>query len=260
MAKFHWSLRTELDDGVLDTTIGFLENSGYDSVLCQFQVHSGDPFIVASYIASKTKNLKCMVALRPYALTPAYAKMMSDSFAKLYGDRLMLNMVAGTFNDENNNLFLQENTFLDQRRALIPDFLTKFSSYSFTGMPKPLIVITGSHIDTFTNTANYGDMNMLLLADFRLNKEQLAKYWFRKCIKVSIVLGDTDEAAKEAWDSMKQVPREIESVLYGTEDSILEDFKRLENDGVTDFMISNTVSQMHDTRVHNLIKRATSGS
>lgn len=258
MADYHWSFRTELRAGSLLDTLSYLDTSGYHSALVQFQVHSGDPFIQAAYMASNTTNLRYIVALRPYALTPAYAKMMCNSFTRVYGDAISLNIVSGTF-DEENELFIK-NTTLDDRRQLVRDFIREFYTFTFDNNACPPIAVTGSSDFSIETAKELGNMLILLKSDFLLNKDKLRRPEFssiKKCVKVSVIIEDTEELAKIAFLNEPQTNREAENIIYGTIESVAAQISYLEKLGATDILLSNTLHRLNDRRVHLMVKLLT---
>ena len=97
-------------------------------------------------------------------------------------------------------------------------------------------------------------MNLMLLSDFVKNKETLANKSFKKCVKISTIIDNTFYEAEERFKTSYITDREKDNIMFGTIDSLINEFKLLEEQGVTDILLSNTMSNMYDTRVHDLVK------
>ena len=99
----------------IDEIFDKVSKYGYKYILLANQTYKHDPFILASYLASKYDNLIFIVAVRPYNINPRYLSMIISTFQELYGDRLIINLVAGTFDDE-EILFTGNNSGIENRK------------------------------------------------------------------------------------------------------------------------------------------------
>ena len=115
---FHWFLPTRGDSdtpGVIpafgDTEVGAgrrlptlsyltsvaqaAESAGFDSVLTPVGIGCPDPWVVCSAIAARTERLGFIVAVRPSLASPTLLAQQADTFTRLHGRRLTLNIVTG---------------------------------------------------------------------------------------------------------------------------------------------------------------------
>ena len=95
--KFHWMHRFDFGNNEKDLTNMslVLERSKAYSVLLTFSFTSPDYLPFLPNMIRCTKNLKFMLALRPYTISPEYAIRIFNTIKNNYGDRLTFNMVAG---------------------------------------------------------------------------------------------------------------------------------------------------------------------
>jgi alkanesulfonate monooxygenase len=71
------------------------ENAGFHSVLTPVGLGCPDPWILCSAVASRTSRLGFIVAIRPSLASPTLLAQQSDTFTRLHGQRLILNIVTG---------------------------------------------------------------------------------------------------------------------------------------------------------------------
>ena len=75
-----------------------LEKSKVYSVLLTYSIWSPDYVPFLPIMIRLTKNLKFMMAFRPYTLSPEYAIRFFNTMKQAYGDRLTFNMVVSSGN------------------------------------------------------------------------------------------------------------------------------------------------------------------
>lgn len=94
---------------------------GYDGVLIPTGRSCEDPWIVASYLASVTRKLKLLVALRPGLLQPAVAARQAATLDRLSGGRVAFNLVAGgdSAELEGDGLFQDSKERYDSAREFV---------------------------------------------------------------------------------------------------------------------------------------------
>jgi len=71
------------------------EAGGIDSVLIDLGFRTPDPMLLAAALASKTCNIRLIVAVRSGLISPTLLVQQVNTFSSLYGDRISLNVVAG---------------------------------------------------------------------------------------------------------------------------------------------------------------------
>jgi alkanesulfonate monooxygenase len=131
----------ELDEGGRPPTIDYLgqiarsaEQLGFDAALTPTSSWCEDAWIMASALTQVTKRLRYLVAFRPGLVSPFVAAQMAATFQRVSGNRLLLNVVTGGDDAE------------QQRYG---DFLTKDERYARAGEELALVraLWTGEEVD-----------------------------------------------------------------------------------------------------------------
>lgn len=71
------------------------EQAGFDYMLIPVSAICWDAWVVATYLASRTRNLKMLVALKPGYIHPVAQAKMIATFDQLSQGRIYLNLIAG---------------------------------------------------------------------------------------------------------------------------------------------------------------------
>ncbi|WP_333873469.1 FMNH2-dependent alkanesulfonate monooxygenase [Methylobacter sp.] len=107
--KIFWFLPTHGDNrylgaeyGARPVTYSYLkqiaqaaDNLGFEGVLVPSGRACEDPWVIASSLINKTKNLKFLVAVRPGFTSPTVSARMASTLDRISGGRLLINVVAG---------------------------------------------------------------------------------------------------------------------------------------------------------------------
>jgi hypothetical protein len=72
-----------------------LESSGFAGTLFTYGPLQGDYFTKIARDLKTNQKIKYMVAIRPYAISPQYLCMISDSFDSIQEGRLQINLISG---------------------------------------------------------------------------------------------------------------------------------------------------------------------
>ena len=71
------------------------EQAGFHSVLTPVGLGCPDPWVLCSAIAARTDRLGFIVAVRPSLASPTLLAQQADTFTRIHGRRLILNIVTG---------------------------------------------------------------------------------------------------------------------------------------------------------------------
>jgi phosphoglycolate phosphatase-like HAD superfamily hydrolase len=85
-------------------TIKELDSAGFDGVLFRYNASGEDYFTKIINNLNPKSNMKYMVAIRPYAISPQYLCMINQSFKNIIKDRLQINFISGQIKDNEKNL------------------------------------------------------------------------------------------------------------------------------------------------------------
>jgi alkanesulfonate monooxygenase len=196
--KFHWFLPTNGGDsrnvvggghGVMAGAAGrpasvqylgqiarSAEQLGFEAALTPTGAWCEDAWVTTAMISSLSESLKFLVAFRPGAVAPYLAAQMAGSFQKLSGGRLLLNVVTGGEDHEQQMFgdflgkeerYARADEFLEIVRRLwtgeTVDFAGKYLSVADSALhqipdPVPLIYFGGSSPAGIAVAAKHADV------------------------------------------------------------------------------------------------------
>jgi alkanesulfonate monooxygenase len=76
------------------------ERYGFDSILSIATHKNFDPFVATSFLAAHTSKIKFIVAINPGFALPTFVAQQSATFQELSNNRLYLNIITGSWEDE----------------------------------------------------------------------------------------------------------------------------------------------------------------
>lgn len=80
-----------------------LDDSGFVGVLFTYNARQGDFFTKVARNIILDSEMKYMVAIRPYVISPQYLSMISQSISNISRDRLQINFISGHIKDEESD-------------------------------------------------------------------------------------------------------------------------------------------------------------
>ena len=75
------------------------EDSGIFGILFAYSFYQDDYLVKVANQIDLNKKIKYMVAIRPYTISAQYLSMILNSFKKIVGDRLLVNLITGWIYD-----------------------------------------------------------------------------------------------------------------------------------------------------------------
>jgi len=252
--KFHWMHRFgfgNTEDKLVEMA-RTLEKSKAYSVLLTYSTGSPDYVPFLPIMIRLTKNLKFMMAFRPYTLSPEYAIRFFNTMKQAYGDRLTFNMVAGKMLEDEEQAAikmynLEESLIntIEKRIEFTDKWAEKFFSYmkpenliSYTIANSPITLELGNrwtdyiifdHWRIEENYAKAKDTKLVLCIDplIRETKEELDSE-----IEYHYQSWATNEGLKPSiWEkrehlirgSMEEVKQQIRDISkkYGIDDFMI---------------------------------------
>jgi alkanesulfonate monooxygenase SsuD/methylene tetrahydromethanopterin reductase-like flavin-dependent oxidoreductase (luciferase family) len=233
-----------------------LDETGYYSVLMVYHSELNDYFIKCANLLDKKLKIKYMPAIRTYAISPEYLSMMYDSFEEIQEGRLMFNVVAGDFKQDEKSLDnliyindqLQE---YEQRVEYTAAWLEKFFEIR-KNKSMPEIVISGTSDKTLESAEKYGDYSLCMVDKYLENKDKYIKIK-NKMASAQIIIRETHEEANEF---VKHLPDNHKRVtLYGTEGQVISLINELAKSGVTDIMMRSHPEDNESYRINLMVKK-----
>lgn len=85
---------------LLPETVRYAEQHGFDGLLCFYNHHDIDPWIVGGSILSHSSRISPLIALQPYSVPPFTAAKMIHSLTILHQRRIDLNLITGAAEHE----------------------------------------------------------------------------------------------------------------------------------------------------------------
>ena len=238
--RFHWMVKDNLSPKDLKKISKVLDFYGYESMLLTFHSDESDYWIKAANAIDIEDKIKYMIALRPYAITAAYCSMIIRGFNEIQNNRMSLNIIAGTY-DEEQQLFSIP-TSIDERKKNSGLFAKDLRALNKNC---PEIFFSGSSAETVDNVAKFGNGQVTTLSKFNEAGAQSA----RTIVRLSLII---DGNAQFIYDSM-QHGKEKSNTIYGNKEQIKNQIKDLEGRGVTDLLISNTSFGSNNSEIHEVV-------
>jgi alkanesulfonate monooxygenase SsuD/methylene tetrahydromethanopterin reductase-like flavin-dependent oxidoreductase (luciferase family) len=199
-----------------------------------------------------------MFAVRTYAISPEYCAMICEAFNLIDNNRIMLNIAAGDLKPDETSIndvvgigeFLKD---YSDRVRYTSKWLEKFVNLRYF-KNKPEFVISGTSLETIKNSETYGDIHLAMLSSYRDGLEVGTK---RKMAACPVIIRDTHEEAQAVYDAQENRMTQF-SMIYGTEDEVIEQIKNFNEMGVTDLLL-NSDHRDEDERIHKMVKKMLKG-
>ena len=231
-----------------------VNEAGYKSILLVYHSLLPDYMIKVARIMDPKHSFKYMFAIRTYAVSPELCAMMMHSFHEIDKDRVMLNVAAGDMKDDedsvNNMVFISDQMETkDQRVLYTAEWIEKFLKHPML-IKKPDIVISGTSDKTIESSEKYADIHLAMLSTY---KEGFKVNTKRKMASTIVIIRDTNEEAKAVANQEKNYMMR-NSMVYGTEEVVIEKLKKLSLLGITDILVSDSMWDDQLYRLHKMTK------
>lgn len=142
-------------DHTKDNKISTLEENGFSGALFIYQSWCDDFITKAANDADSTSNMVYMVAMRPYAISPQYLVMLSNSMHDIMPDRFQFNLISGHIKDREKPFGGMPNSVNDQsshieRSNYLIDYLKELDKMyklgAFHRMPDFFVSTTNEYV------------------------------------------------------------------------------------------------------------------
>ncbi len=260
--RFHWMNRGDVSSvsGIKDLS-SHIDKYGYHSILFVYHSKMPDNFIKVVRAVSNEEQVKYMIAIRTYAISPEYLSMICKSFYEMFGDRLMLNVVSGDIHDDETSvndivMFKEKLSTPDDRLVYTKEWMDKFISM-FPDGNYPEIVM-GGHSDFTREMANRYDATHLSMLDMHikhLDKENPIIN-NKQMVSISVLARETYEEAEEFMGLLENTSAK-QWTIYGSKKEIEDKINYIKSLGVTDIIISGNTNDQHHDYIHDIIKEMT---
>jgi hypothetical protein len=82
-----------------DSQVSDVEDHHFSGILFTYDIEQGDFFTQVARDIDLNKKIKYMIAIRPYAISPQYLMMISQSIYKIMPNRLEINLISGSLKE-----------------------------------------------------------------------------------------------------------------------------------------------------------------
>jgi hypothetical protein len=85
-------------------TASVLEKHNFDGVMFTYDATQGDMFVRTARDIKVEEDIKYLIAIRPYTISPQYIQTINDSMNEIDNNRLQLNFIAGYIKDHESQI------------------------------------------------------------------------------------------------------------------------------------------------------------
>jgi hypothetical protein len=240
----------------------YLEKHHFSGVMFTHDIPQGDIFVKAALDIKETKNIKYLIAIRPYTISPQYLYMINDSLNKIDKNRIQLNLITGYTKDHENSFNGIVGEVNDQsdkvaKRKYMTEFLNTLNEMqSGKNLRSPLDFFVTTTNPRVLDTVN--KYNNKIILPYSLYKDNL---WFKKYNKsldvsskqimlaITPIIRETQEeleslnnyALRPVWQK-GEIPKVVNDVGYLTHKRFHEFIKQLKKDNIN-YLLINAVPQ-----------------
>jgi len=203
-------------DTIDNNNAGFLENSGFDGVLLTYNILQGDFLTKVAADCHKHNNIKYLVAIRPYAISPQYLYMINKSLKSMCNNRFQVNLISGwakedekdfegiigdvndlSSNIEKSNYLINYLNILNDLKYKDLDFYVSITNnFVFNATKNNKLIISYEHyLRNFELFKNLENVMISIVPILRKNNEELEK--INKDLKIT----DTEYFTYDEFDN-----------------------------------------------------------
>jgi hypothetical protein len=239
-----------------------LNNNHFDGVMFTHDIPQGDMFVRAGLDFRKNENIKYLIAIRPYTISPQYLSMINDSLNRVHKGRVQLNIIPGYTKDHEDSIKgivgpINDQSDKVEKRKYLVEFLDAINEMNQNEELK-------APLDFFVTTTNprvldaVNKHNNKIILPYSLYKNDM---WFKKFNKplevkskeimlaMTPIIRETEEeleslknyALRPTWQD-GEISRVVNDVGYFTHKSFHEFIKELKQNNIN-YILINAVPQ-----------------
>lgn len=260
--KFYYFGGNFEKDGMHSSETAYaLEKHHFDGVMFTYDSTQGDMFVRTARDIRVGENIKYLIAIRPYTISPQYLQTINDSMNEIDEGRLQINFIAGYIKDhesETNGIVGEVNDSSDSisRSKYIISFIQSLNNMKVNKSPLDFYVsTTNSYV--FEEAKKYKNKIILpyhiwkrkFWSDVHNTKNGRGKDLDIEDVEIMISLTPiireteeelgllTDYALRPIWKK-GEVSKVIDDVEYFTHESFNDFIEMLENNNVNHILIN----------------------
>jgi hypothetical protein len=251
----------------------YLEEHHFSGVMFTHDIPQGDIFVKAALDIKLTKNIKYLIAIRPYTISPQYLYMINDSLNKIDKNRIQLNLITGYTKDHENSFNGIVGSVNDQsdkvtKRKYMTEFLDTLNEMqSNKELRSPLDFFVTTTNPRVLDTVNKHNNKIILPYSLYKNNSWFKKYdreFDVKSKEIMLAITPIIRKTQEELDSLKEyalrpiwkegeVSRVVNDVGYFTHKSFHEFIKELKSNNIN-YILINSVPQAENDIIIPFIK------
>lgn len=273
--KFYYFGGTFNENDTLEGT-STLNDHNFDGVMFTYDATQGDMFVRAAREMKLNENIKYLIAIRPYTISPQYLQTISDSMNEIDKDRLQLNFIAGYIKDHESHINgivgdTDDNSESVDKSNYMIKFLETLNSMTVNRKPLDFYVsTTNSYV--FEQTKKHKNKIILPYHIYKrgfwsdVHKDPSMKIpldtsGVEIMVTMTPIIRETEDelksltnyALRPIWKK-GEVSKVLDDVEYFTHDSFHQFVKTLEDDGITHLLI-NAVPRVESKVIIPFIKQ-----
>lgn len=239
-----------------------LNKNHFDGVMFTHDIPQGDIFVRAGLDFRKNENIKYLIAIRPYTISPQYLSMINDSLNRVHEGRVQLNIIPGYTKDHEESIKgivgpVNDQSDKVEKRKYLVEFLDTINEMNQNKDLK-------APLDFFVTTTNprvldaVNKHNNKIILPYSLYKNDMWLKKFNRPLEVKSkeimlamtpVIRETEEeleslqnyALRPIWKD-GEVSRVVNDVGYFTHKSFHEFIKELKQNNIN-YILINAVPQ-----------------
>lgn len=226
-----------------------VENAGFDGILFPYCSHDDDYFISIAKNIEQNKNIKYMVAIRPYTISPQYINKIVKSINKISNNRVLINFVSGWIDTNEKSLGGIHGDINDlssniDRSNYLADYIDVLNNMKSNKI-NFYVSVTNSAV--FEKTKN--------------NKVIIPYIWYKQGkfdlsgVTAMISICPIIRKTKEDIDKIKGSPVSQESV-YFTEDEFMAFLKDINKKNISGLLIFEDLENIEKENIMRVISKA----
>ena len=237
-----------------------LGKNGFSGVMFTYDSTQGDMFVRAARDIDTTENIKYLIAIRPYTISPQYLQAISDSINEIDNGRLQINFISGYIKDHEantNGIFgdVNDSSHSVDRSNYLVNYIETLNLMTVNKNPLDFYVSTTNNyvfqaVKKYNNkiimpyhiykrgwlSDSYGDNSSMVGFDLQNNEVMLAMTPIIRENKEDLGLLK-HHALRPVWKK-GETAKILDDVEYFTHESFSEFVDMLEEDGITSLLIN----------------------
>jgi hypothetical protein len=276
--KFYYFGGTFNENDTLEDT-STLNNHHFDGVMFTYDATQGDMFVRVAKDIKLNENIKYLIAIRPYTISPQYLYAINQSINEIQKDRLQINIIAGYIKDHESTVGgivgdVNDLSSSVERSNYTIKFIESLDEISKNKDPKEQLDVYISTTNNYVFDAVKKYNNKIILP-YSIYKRGFWSDWLkdpslkiefdRGGIEIMLAMTPVIRETKEELEALAQhamkpvwkkgdVSKVVEDVEYFTHQSFHEFIQMLEEDNINHLLI-NAVPRSESTKIVSFIKQ-----